>query len=80
MHADAHGDITRGLQVVEHATGAPSLLLGEKIEGSFLSRPYFSPILSSSSAVSRDMDTEVRKVPLGVTSAYDLDKSLRCTS
>ncbi|KAI9513043.1 methylmalonate-semialdehyde dehydrogenase [Russula earlei] len=48
---DAHGDIARGLQVVEHAAGAPSLLLGEKIEGS------------------RDMDTEVRKVPLGVTSA-----------
>lgn len=48
---DAHGDVTRGLQVVEHAASAPSLLLGEKIE------------------VSRDMDTEVRKVPLGVTSA-----------
>lgn len=48
---DAHGDILRGLQVVEHAASAPSLLLGEKIE------------------VSRDMDTEVRKVPLGVTAA-----------
>ncbi|KAI0068309.1 methylmalonate-semialdehyde dehydrogenase [Artomyces pyxidatus] len=48
---DAHGDILRGLQVVEHAASAPSLLLGEKIEGI------------------RDMDTEVRKVPLGVTSA-----------
>ncbi|KAH9037207.1 methylmalonate-semialdehyde dehydrogenase [Lactarius pseudohatsudake] len=48
---DAHGDILRGLQVVEHAASAPSLLLSEKIE------------------VSRDMDTEVRKVPLGVTSA-----------
>ena len=31
--SDAHGDILRGLQVVEHATSAPSLLLGEKIEG-----------------------------------------------
>ncbi|ETW86946.1 hypothetical protein HETIRDRAFT_305451 [Heterobasidion irregulare TC 32-1] len=48
---DAHGDILRGLQVVEHATSAPSLLLGEKIE------------------VSKDMDTEVRKVPLGVTAS-----------
>ncbi|KAI0271405.1 methylmalonate-semialdehyde dehydrogenase [Gloeopeniophorella convolvens] len=48
---DAHGDILRGLQVVEHAASAPSLLLGEKIE------------------VSKDMDTEVRKLPLGVTSA-----------
>ncbi|EIM92143.1 methylmalonate-semialdehyde dehydrogenase [Stereum hirsutum FP-91666 SS1] len=48
---DAHGDILRGLQVVEHAASAPSLLLGEKIE------------------VSKDMDTEVRKVPLGVTAS-----------
>ncbi|KAI0036634.1 methylmalonate-semialdehyde dehydrogenase [Vararia minispora EC-137] len=48
---DAHGDILRGLQVVEHAASAPSLLFGEKIE------------------VSRDMDTEVRKVPLGVTAS-----------
>ncbi|TFY71490.1 hypothetical protein EVG20_g1526 [Dentipellis fragilis] len=48
---DAHGDILRGLQVVEHAASAPSLLLGEKIE------------------VSRDMDTYVRKVPLGVTAS-----------
>ncbi|TFY78820.1 hypothetical protein EWM64_g5192 [Hericium alpestre] len=48
---DAHGDILRGLQVVQHAASAPSLLLGEKIE------------------VSKDMDTEVRKVPLGVTAA-----------
>ncbi|KAI0051646.1 methylmalonate-semialdehyde dehydrogenase [Auriscalpium vulgare] len=48
---DAHGDILRGLQVVEHAASAPSLLLGEKIE------------------VSKDMDTEVRKLPLGVVSA-----------
>lgn len=31
--SDAHGDILRGLQVVEHAASAPSLLLGEKIEG-----------------------------------------------
>ncbi|KAI0316618.1 methylmalonate-semialdehyde dehydrogenase [Amylostereum chailletii] len=48
---DAHGDILRGLQVVEHAASAPSLLLGEKIE------------------VSKDMDTYVRKVPLGVTAS-----------
>jgi hypothetical protein len=34
VYTDAHGDITRGLQVVEHAASAPSLLLGEKIEGS----------------------------------------------
>lgn len=37
IHTDARGEITRGLQVVEHATSAPSLLLGDKIEGSILS-------------------------------------------
>lgn len=46
--ADAHGDILRGLQVVEAAIGVTSTLMGEKLE------------------VSKDMDTEVRKVPLGV--------------
>ncbi|KAJ4002462.1 methylmalonate-semialdehyde dehydrogenase [Lentinula boryana] len=45
---DAHGDLLRGLQVVEHAIGITSTLLGDKLE------------------VSRDMDTEVRKIPLGV--------------
>ncbi|KAJ3987739.1 methylmalonate-semialdehyde dehydrogenase [Lentinula detonsa] len=45
---DAHGDLLRGLQVVEHAIGITSTLLGDKLEGS------------------RDMDTEVRKIPLGV--------------
>ncbi|KDQ63422.1 hypothetical protein JAAARDRAFT_29451 [Jaapia argillacea MUCL 33604] len=45
---DAHGDVLRGLQVVESAAGIPSLLLGDKIE------------------VSRDMDTETRRLPLGV--------------
>ena len=33
LMVDAHGDILRGLQVVQHAASAPSLLLGEKIEG-----------------------------------------------
>lgn len=45
---DAHGDVLRGLQVVETACGAASALLGEKIE------------------VSKDMDTETRRLPLGV--------------
>ncbi|KAE9408241.1 methylmalonate-semialdehyde dehydrogenase [Gymnopus androsaceus JB14] len=45
---DAHGDLLRGLQVVEHAISIPNLLRGEKLE------------------VSKDMDTEVRKLPLGV--------------
>ncbi|KAF5356173.1 hypothetical protein D9756_004093 [Leucocoprinus leucothites] len=46
--ADAHGDLLRGLQVVETAIAATSTLLGDKLE------------------VSKDMDTYVRKVPLGV--------------
>ncbi|KAF9244562.1 methylmalonate-semialdehyde dehydrogenase [Melanogaster broomeanus] len=46
--ADAHGDVLRGLQVVETAIGITSTLIGDKIE------------------VSKDMDTEVRKVSLGV--------------
>ncbi|KAH7912593.1 Aldehyde/histidinol dehydrogenase [Hygrophoropsis aurantiaca] len=46
--ADAHGDVLRGLQVVETAVGITSTLLGDKLE------------------VSKDMDTEVRKIPLGV--------------
>ncbi|KJA25882.1 hypothetical protein HYPSUDRAFT_37368 [Hypholoma sublateritium FD-334 SS-4] len=46
--ADAHGDLLRGLQVVETAVGITSTLLGDKIE------------------VSKDMDTYVRRVPLGV--------------
>ncbi|KAL0580826.1 hypothetical protein V5O48_001202 [Marasmius crinis-equi] len=45
---DAHGDLMRGLQVVETAIGIPTTLLGQKIE------------------VSKDMDTDVRKLPLGV--------------
>ncbi|KAF5384983.1 hypothetical protein D9615_001396 [Tricholomella constricta] len=46
--ADAHGDLLRGLQVVESSIGITSTLMGDKLE------------------VSRDMDTFVRKVPLGV--------------
>ncbi|KAF9462086.1 methylmalonate-semialdehyde dehydrogenase [Collybia nuda] len=46
--ADAHGDLLRGLQVVETSIGITSTLLGDKVE------------------VSKDMDTEVRRAPLGV--------------
>lgn len=49
--ADAKGDVLRGLQVVETACGAPSLLLGDHLE------------------VSKDMDTQVRRLPLGVGAA-----------
>ena len=45
---DAHGDVLRGLQVVETACGITSTLLGNKME------------------VSKDMDTETRRLPLGV--------------
>ncbi|KAJ7099611.1 Aldehyde/histidinol dehydrogenase [Mycena crocata] len=46
--ADAHGDLLRGLQVVETAVGITSTLLADKLE------------------VSKDMDTDVRRLPLGV--------------
>ncbi|KAK7694789.1 hypothetical protein QCA50_001977 [Cerrena zonata] len=46
--ADAQGDLLRGLQVVESASGIPTALLGDNIE------------------VSKDMDTSVRRLPLGV--------------
>ncbi|KAJ7900192.1 methylmalonate-semialdehyde dehydrogenase [Mycena olivaceomarginata] len=49
--ADAHGDLLRGLQVVETAAGITSTLLADKIE------------------VSKDMDTDVRKLPLGVVAS-----------
>ncbi|KAF7339774.1 Methylmalonate-semialdehyde dehydrogenase [Mycena venus] len=49
--ADAHGDLLRGLQVVETAIGITSTLLADKIE------------------VSKDMDTDVRKLPLGVVAS-----------
>ena len=57
----------RGLQVVETAVGITSTLMGDKIEGVYhtslsigLIAIYIFPI------VSKDMDTEVRRVPLGV--------------
>ncbi|KAG6911547.1 hypothetical protein DXG01_011849 [Tephrocybe rancida] len=46
--ADAHGDLLRGLQVVETSIGITTTLMGDKME------------------VSKDMDTVVRKAPLGV--------------
>jgi malonate-semialdehyde dehydrogenase (acetylating)/methylmalonate-semialdehyde dehydrogenase len=65
--ADAHGDLLRGLQVVETSIGITSTLLGDKIEGMLISshvtRHYWLMHLSS---VSKDMDTEVRRLPLGV--------------
>lgn len=33
VYSDAHGDVLRGLQVIETACGITSTLLGEKIEG-----------------------------------------------
>ena len=47
-YTDAHGDILRGLQVVETACNIPTALMGNKIE------------------VAKDMDTETRRLPLGV--------------
>lgn len=46
--ADAHGDVLRGLQVIESSIGITSNIVGEKLEAS------------------KDLDTKVRKLPLGV--------------
>ena len=57
----------RGLQVVETAVGITSTLMGDKIEGICyvsLSIGLIATIIFS--IVSKDMDTEVRRVPLGV--------------
>lgn len=57
----------RGLQVVETAVGITSTLMGDKIEG--ICHPPLSISLNATttpSIVSKDMDTEVRRVPLGV--------------
>jgi malonate-semialdehyde dehydrogenase (acetylating)/methylmalonate-semialdehyde dehydrogenase len=62
--SDAQADVRRGLQVVEHAIGVTSHLMGEKLEG--MSIHHFNCICIDSSLVSKDMDTEVRKLPLGV--------------
>lgn len=60
---DAHGDLLRGLQVVETAIGITSNLLGDKLEGQSDTIFFISLNLSS---VSRDMDTYTHKRPLGV--------------
>jgi malonate-semialdehyde dehydrogenase (acetylating) / methylmalonate-semialdehyde dehydrogenase len=57
----------RGLQVVETAAGITSTLMGDKIEGicrASLSIDLIAP--KTLPIVSKDMDTEVRRVPLGV--------------
>jgi malonate-semialdehyde dehydrogenase (acetylating)/methylmalonate-semialdehyde dehydrogenase len=66
---DAHGDILRGLQVVENAIGVTFTLMGDKIEGEldstfrFIIAPHY---FNYPTLVAKDMDTEVRKLPLGV--------------
>ena len=63
---DARGELFRGLQVVEAAAGITSTLMGDKIEGICHVFPLISLIETNTSTVSKDMDTEVRRVPLGV--------------
>lgn len=61
---DAHGDLLRGLQVVETAAGITSALMGDKIEG--ICHALFLIATNPFHTVSKDMDTEVRRLPLGV--------------
>jgi malonate-semialdehyde dehydrogenase (acetylating)/methylmalonate-semialdehyde dehydrogenase len=65
MRPDAQGDVYRGLQVVETACGITSTLLGNKLEGACSSSDR-DRVLTYDYPVSRGMDTENRKVPLGV--------------
>jgi hypothetical protein len=44
--ADALGDVKRGLQVVEHAIGVTSHLMGEKLEGMALDTPFHRILMS----------------------------------
>lgn len=60
LASDAHGDVLRGLQVVETACGIATNLMGEKIE------------------VSKDMDTETRRLPLGVCARQEGFICLQC--
>jgi hypothetical protein len=63
-YLDAHGDILRGLQVVESACAIPTSLMGSKLEG----MPSTSCVwvILTSFSVSKDMDTYTRRLPLGV--------------
>lgn len=61
---DAQGDVLRGLQVVETACAATTTLLGSKLEGIRLT--LHVPTRIDHQPVSRGMDTENRKLPLGV--------------
>jgi malonate-semialdehyde dehydrogenase (acetylating) / methylmalonate-semialdehyde dehydrogenase len=57
----------RGLQVVETAVGITSTLMGDKIEGArHVSLSIGLIATNTLHIVSKDMDTEVRRVPLGV--------------
>jgi len=64
--SDAHGDLLRGLQVVETAAAITTSLLGDKLEGKLSSSILARDSPVPCSTVSKDMDTYVRKVPLGV--------------
>lgn len=65
---DARGDIHRGLQVVETAAGITSNLLGEHVEGTINANSMIH--LTEIYAVSKDMDTYTRRVPLGVCARH----------
>ena len=61
---DAHGDLLRGLQVAESAIAATTTLLADKLEGPYV---LFADCVDNRiNSVSKDMDTYVRKLPLGV--------------
>lgn len=63
---DAHGDILRGLQVVETSIGITSNMMGHKLEGKGVPILLYSVNLTKALPVSKDMSTEVQRLPLGV--------------
>jgi hypothetical protein len=63
-YLDAHGDILRGLQVVESACAIPTSLMGSKLEGTPSTSCVW--VILTSFLVSKDMDTYTRRLPLGV--------------
>lgn len=66
MLLDAQGDLLRGLQVVESASGIPTALLGDHIEGTYTNTGSTIQPRTHIVLVSKDMDTSVRRLPLGV--------------
>jgi malonate-semialdehyde dehydrogenase (acetylating) / methylmalonate-semialdehyde dehydrogenase len=63
---DAHGDLYRGLQVVQAAASITSTLMGNQLEGCCLLIVILMHLADITVLVSKDIDTYNRRLPLGV--------------